>query len=62
VRPLIAAAGQLRTQAVKEPMINELSESRLALAEELWRVRNQLCAHAPAGDDPLPPIMHKLVQ
>ena len=62
VKPLITSAEQLRAAKVQGPITNEMSESRLALAEELWRVRNQMCAQAPPADDPLPLIMHKLMQ
>lgn len=62
VAALISQSGLLRTQKIKGPVTNEMSESRLGLAERLWETRNAACTHRPAADDPVPLLMHKLNQ
>ena len=55
-------ADQLRAEPVKGPFTNELSESRLSLAEQLWRERIATCGQSVADTDPLPPLMHELAR
>lgn len=63
IAALVTQADQLRTQKIKGPVANEMSESRLGLAEQLWDARTKDCAQQPpAPDDPLPLLMHKLRQ
>jgi tetratricopeptide (TPR) repeat protein len=59
---LIAEAGAMLSEKVKGPVTNELSESRLALAESLWKQRVERCGSAASEDDPLPILMHTLNQ
>ena len=59
---LLDAADRLLTQAVKGPVTNELSESRLSAAEELWRERIGICGPNSTDNDPLPHLLHKLNQ
>ncbi len=59
---LLDAADRLRAQTVKGPVTNELSESRLSAAEELWRERISTCGPSSRGNDPLPLLLHKLNQ
>jgi len=61
-QPLIDAAHQLQAENPKGPVTNEMAEARLALTEDLWRLRNESCQQTPAANDPLPVIMHKLTQ
>ena len=58
---LLQQAAQLRAKRVRETITNELSESRLSLAEDLWRARMSLCEAPPAQDDPVSVIMKKLI-
>ena len=58
---LLQQADQLKTKRMKETVTNELSESRLSLAEDLWRARISSCKTPPAQDDPVGVIMNTLI-
>ena len=62
VAELLAQADLLRAQKIRGPVTNEMSESRLSLAERLWQARDSVCTQPPAADDPLPLLIHKLTQ
>jgi tetratricopeptide (TPR) repeat protein len=57
---LLKEADQLKAKRVKGPITNELSESRLKLAEDLWSTRLTACRSSPLQDDSLSWIMNRL--
>jgi len=50
-----------RMEKLKKPATNELAESVLSLAEQLWQMRKEVCG-APSPNSPLPALMLKVVQ
>jgi predicted Zn-dependent protease len=58
--PLLTMAN--RQQMVKRPMTNESAEALLALAEDLWRARIQVCGQPSSRNEPLPLLMQKIAQ
>jgi tetratricopeptide (TPR) repeat protein len=57
---LLKEADQFKAKRVKGPITNELSESRLKLAEDLWSTRLTACTSSPSKDDPLSWVMNRL--
>jgi tetratricopeptide (TPR) repeat protein len=57
---LLKEADQLQAKRVKGPITNELSESRLKLAEDLWSTRLTACTSSASQDDPLTWVMKRV--
>ena len=57
---LLKEADQLKAKRIKGPITNEVSESRLKLAEDLWSMRVSACTSSPSEDDPLPWVINRL--
>jgi tetratricopeptide (TPR) repeat protein len=59
---LLAESAKLRAQKTGSMPSNEAAESRLEMAQQIWKARLQTCSAQPAADDPLRILVAKMEQ
>jgi tetratricopeptide (TPR) repeat protein len=59
---LLAASAKLRSEKTGAMPSNEAAESRLEMAEQIWKARLQACPTQPSADDPLRILIAKMEQ
>jgi cytochrome c-type biogenesis protein CcmH/NrfG len=62
LRDLLAASGKLKAERTGAMPSNEAAESRLEMAEQLWKVRLRVCAEQPGAEDAMRILMNKMEQ
>jgi tetratricopeptide (TPR) repeat protein len=59
---LLAASAKLRAEKSGAMPSNEAAETRLEMAEQIWKERLQACPNQPSADDPLRILIAKMEQ
>jgi Tfp pilus assembly protein PilF len=59
---LLAASAKLRSKKTAAMPSNEAAETRLDIAEQIWKARLQACPTQPSTDDPLRILITKMAQ
>jgi tetratricopeptide (TPR) repeat protein len=59
---LLAASAKLRAEKTGAMPSNEAAETRLEMAEQIWKARLQACPTQPSADDPLRILIAKMEQ